>query len=191
MRLGCTIQFNIVAYGRQRTCMFSCMYLPGRISQLDRISGHFIGSLRFNWTKTEVYRDLDSKTDGISLIWIHRENVDCRKNQFNHSSFLKMKKLTKILAILPVLRAGGELVSRLAQWYQNKDFGPKWTVQKGESGRSLNWTVARKWSTFFLESVQIHYFRSYILFLLDRPLLDFRTVHFNRPSTFSLLDRPV
>ena len=23
---------------------------------------------------------------------------------------------------------------------------PKWTVQKGESGRSLNWTVARKWT---------------------------------------------
>jgi len=24
--------------------------------------------------------------------------------------------------------------------------GPKWTVQKGESGRSLKWTVAREWT---------------------------------------------
>ena len=24
--------------------------------------------------------------------------------------------------------------------------GPKWTVRKGESGRSLKWTVARKWT---------------------------------------------
>ena len=27
-----------------------------------------------------------------------------------------------------------------------KESGPKWTVQKGESGRSLKWTVARKWT---------------------------------------------
>ena len=28
----------------------------------------------------------------------------------------------------------------------NQESGPKWTVQKGESGRSLKWTVARKWT---------------------------------------------
>ena len=29
---------------------------------------------------------------------------------------------------------------------KSKESGPKWTVQKGESGRSLKWTVARKWT---------------------------------------------
>ena len=28
----------------------------------------------------------------------------------------------------------------------DQESGPKWTVQKGESGRSLKWTVARKWT---------------------------------------------
>ena len=27
-----------------------------------------------------------------------------------------------------------------------EESGSKWTVQKGESGRSLKWTVARKWT---------------------------------------------
>ena len=43
----------------------------------------------------------------------------------------------------------------------------------------------------FLETVQFHPFRSTSFCLSDRPLLDFRTVHFRRPSTFSLLDRSV
>ncbi len=42
-----------------------------------------------------------------------------------------------------------------------------------------------------LETIQINSFRSYSLFPLDCPLLDFRTVHIRRPSTLSLLDRPV
>ena len=43
-----------------------------------------------------------------------------------------------------------------------------------------------------LETVQIHFFRSYSLFSLDHQLLVFWTVQFDSwPSSFSHLDRPV
>ena len=89
--------------------------------------------------------------------------------------------------------------------------GPKWTVQKGETRRSLKWTATGNFifldrpffafltvhlhslrpSSFiplkrlflFLETVLIHYLISYSLFLW--------TIQFRWPSTLSLLDRPV
>ena len=88
------------------------------------------------------------------------------------------------------------------QWF---DFiyesGPKWTVQRSESRRSVKWTLKQKChlsqsgrsrtlmdghSPFW--TVQFLLFRSTSLRPLDRPLSEFRTVHFRRPSTFSLLD---
>ena len=60
--------------------------------------------------------------------------------------------------------------------------GPKWTVQKGETRRSLKWTVTRKF----------YFFGPSIFCVFDRPLTFFKTVQFHpfEASIFIPWNRP-
>ena len=42
-------------------------------------------------------------------------------------------------------RSKRRVTSMLVKNVGDQESGPKWTVQKGDSGRSIKWTVVRKW----------------------------------------------
>ena len=67
--------------------------------------------------------------------------------------------------------------------------GPKWTVQKGESGRSSSGIKVDRLLSVLMSSFLPLDRRSF--YLSVRPLFDIRTVHFRRTSTFSFLGRPL
>jgi len=114
-----------------------------------------------------------------------------------------------IFNFLTVELPKAQLYTYMQGWVSQLELGPKWTVQRGESGRSRdcgrsvqNWTIlsqtgrsSKFWRSFtFIPKDRLEKFgpsRPSSFHSKDRLVSALWTVHFRGPSSLSLLDRPV